>query len=426
MDESAFRGLLEPGLRDAGYSGVYTNKLGKVAEGEAAFFRSDRYELAARRDVDFRAAFLARREADGPEDTAGSMAIRSPLSERYGPALAAFLEAHPSLREALQRVGTVAQLLLLRPRDPRHAPLCLVNTHLFFHNDAPHIRTLHTWAAVKVGRRRDGKGREEGGNEGRPTGFWTLQSSCRKAGRGPHGRMRFSVLQVRARLSDYRAPGSRASPPHVPCLQEACAFLQESANLVKDCELEPTLLFCGDMNSDLNDGIPGGRQRGGGSCSTHSDLGAIAVLDARQGMQRLRASPAGTTGCSHTTQSLAPLKLLATLCHCNRAGALQLLETGQLGADYWDWEAGVDFDWHRTGKNKGNSGDEIGEEDEGEPKGGPAPLPEAAVVRPDPAACGLDLSLAWPRPLRPAGDLQAPFSNYVSGYQGLLDYVWCV
>lgn len=291
VDESAFRGLLEPGLRDAGYSGVYTNKLGKVAEGEAAFFRSDRYELAARRDVDFRAAFLARREADGPEDTAGSMAIRSPLSERYGPALAAFLEAHPSLREALQRVGTVAQLLLLRPRDPRHAPLCLVNTHLFFHNDAPHIRTLHTWAAVK----------------------------------------------------------------------EACAFLQESADLVKDCELEPTLLFCGDMNSDLNDGIP---------------------------------------------------------------GALQLLETGQLGADYWDWEAGVDFDWHRTGKNKGNSGDEIGEEDEGEPKGGPAPLPEAAVVRPDPAACGLDLSLAWPRPLRPAGDLQAPFSNYVSGYQGLLDYVW--
>ncbi|KFM23754.1 2',5'-phosphodiesterase 12 [Auxenochlorella protothecoides] len=291
VDESAFRGLLEPGLRDAGYNGVYTNKLGKVAEGEAAFFRSDRYELAARRDVDFRAAFLARREADGPEDAAGSMAARSPLSERYGPALAAFLEAHPSLREALQRVGTVAQLLLLRPRDPRHAPLCLVNTHLFFHNDAPHIRTLHTWAAVK----------------------------------------------------------------------EACAFLQESANLVKDCELEPTLLFCGDMNSDLNDGIP---------------------------------------------------------------GALQLLETGQLGADYWDWEAGVDFDWHRTGKNKGNSGDEIGEEDEGEPKGGPAPLPEAAVVRPDPAACGLDLSLAWPRPLRPAGDLQAPFSNYVSGYQGLLDYVF--
>lgn len=106
---------------------------------------------------------------------------------------------------------------------------------------------------------------------------------------------------------------------------------------------------------------------------------------------------------------------------------MQLLETGRLAADYWDWEAGVAFDWHRTGKNKGEGGEDDKSEDDSddaEPCAAAGQLAPAPAF-PEPAACGVELTLDWPRPLRPAGDLQAPFSNYVFSYQGLLDYVWC-
>lgn len=69
--------------------------------------------------------------------------------------------------------------------------LCVVNTHLFFHPYAPHIRTMHT-AAI---------------------------------------------------------------------LEEAAAFLQQAAEDPRVGAAlggsRPTVLFCGDLNSDLNDGIPG-------------------------------------------------------------------------------------------------------------------------------------------------------------------------
>lgn len=41
---------------------------------------------------------------------------------------------------------------LLAPSQPGDTPLCVLNTHLFFHYMAPHIRTMHVWAMVQVGR----------------------------------------------------------------------------------------------------------------------------------------------------------------------------------------------------------------------------------------------------------------------------------
>lgn len=49
------------------------------------------------------------------------------------------------------QVSTVAQLAILVPRQPAAAeegPLCVVNTHLFFHPKASHIRTLHVAAML--------------------------------------------------------------------------------------------------------------------------------------------------------------------------------------------------------------------------------------------------------------------------------------
>ena len=39
---------------------------------------------------------------------------------------------------------------LLAPRDPADRPLCVANTHLFFHYMAPHIRTMHVWAIMQA------------------------------------------------------------------------------------------------------------------------------------------------------------------------------------------------------------------------------------------------------------------------------------
>jgi 2',5'-phosphodiesterase len=85
------------------------------------------------------------------------------------------------------QVATVAQLTVLEPREPsapEERPLCVANTHLFFHPRASHIRTLH-----------------------------------------------------------------------------AAAMLAEAAALMRAARPRlaraPSLLFCGDLNSDLNDGVAG-------------------------------------------------------------------------------------------------------------------------------------------------------------------------
>lgn len=178
----------------AGYDGVYTNKVGKVAEGCATFWQTSRFRAAARRDLSMRELFAA-------------AAVPGSLHARFLP----LLDSSPDLVTALQRVGTIAQMVVLVPTDaagglesrPAAAEggaaggggddltvaedaLCLVNTHLFYHPRAPHIRNMHV-----------------------------------------------------------------------------AAMLEEAAGLIGQVGQElqlrrpPALLFCGDLNSDLSDGIPG-------------------------------------------------------------------------------------------------------------------------------------------------------------------------
>lgn len=115
----------------------------------------------------------------------------------------------PELASALQRVGTIAQIAVLQPcgRLARARPVTLINTHLFFHADAPHIRNLHVAAMV--------------------CGAYELAQSFQS--------------------------GLRARPP---------------------------LMLCGDLNSDVNNGVP---------------------------------------------------------------GVLELLRVGRLPADFWDWKLGAGF-----------------------------------------------------------------------------------
>ena len=72
-----------------------------------------------------------------------------------------------------------------------------MNTHLFFHPYAPHIRTMHTAAILEEA--------------------WAL----------------------------------------VQQQQQLQAEKMQQGEQEQDKQRQPALLFCGDLNSDLNDGIPG-------------------------------------------------------------------------------------------------------------------------------------------------------------------------
>ena len=57
------------------------------------------------------------------------------------------LASHSALH--VLQVSTVAQLLLLEPVQEGGVPVCVANTHLFFHPRAAHIRTMCTAAIVE-------------------------------------------------------------------------------------------------------------------------------------------------------------------------------------------------------------------------------------------------------------------------------------
>ena len=56
----------------------------------------------------------------------------------------------PNIREALEKLGTVASLVRLEPISGKdQCPVCVVNTHLYFHPGASSIRTLQLYAILK-------------------------------------------------------------------------------------------------------------------------------------------------------------------------------------------------------------------------------------------------------------------------------------
>ncbi|KDD73263.1 telomere recombination protein, partial [Helicosporidium sp. ATCC 50920] len=188
--------------------------------------------------------------------------------------------------------------------------LCVVNTHLFFRDDASHVRSLHVWSALNAAQR---------------------------------------VLQS---LFPAPEPG-------------ACS--------------EVPLLFCGDLNSDLNDGLP---------------------------------------------------------------GAIKLLGSGFLERDYWDWASAVHFAYSaKYGPDKDSLLAEEAVEEEAHALQTLSDLGHASdsSLPPSPRAAGKPLrnpsaghvailrrhhgpELRSAPPLLPVDGLATPTTNYVPGYSGLLDY----
>jgi 2',5'-phosphodiesterase len=232
------------------------------------------------------AAVLAGEEGGGGSDAGGPAALA--LAARHG-GLLPVLRSSAWLRDALAKVSTVAQVALLAPKA-------------------------------------------EGGGGGGGGG-----------GGDPPPDLDAPLVVTNTHLFFHPAA------PHIRTLHVA-AMLTEAADVAARAVAAgrvgepPVPLFCGDLNSDLNDGVP---------------------------------------------------------------GAVELLREGVLSSGFWDWRLGAAFRYDRDGVADAEPG---------------SPLPP-----PDPAAPGDGLApvdLALPFRLAPADGLATPFTTWVRGYGGLLDYVW--
>lgn len=190
----------------------------------------------------------------------------------------------PSALHARIHTATCTRARAVDPA-PQERPLCVVNTHLFFHPYAPHIRAMHTAAILEEAHA--------------VVGAW-----C-SGGNGCGGAGGQAQAQGQG-----QAQGQRQ---------------------------RPALLFCGDLNSDLNDGVPGvcvrGRGRGGAERARESEQArAQHACPCSQGGTAFRVHVPGR-GCPRAAAAVAA------------TGVIELLQTGALPADHWDWFMGAEFRW---------------------------------------------------------------------------------
>lgn len=80
----------------SGFTGVYTNKASSVREGEAIFVRNSRFKIVSTKDIVMKES------------------LRLPLPDALQ-MFSPMLEASPDLVQALENVGTVAQIAMLQP-----------------------------------------------------------------------------------------------------------------------------------------------------------------------------------------------------------------------------------------------------------------------------------------------------------------------
>ncbi len=235
-----------------GFEGHYTNKASSTREGEATFFRTSRFRLAARQDVILRDCFkdlLHPAVQDSTvADATAQHAQRSKRAKRHAQ-FEPMLRSSPHLQHVLQGVATVAQMTLLEPvtqpnatsspspssgqdmpvgtsggspaRAAAEGSICVVNSHFFFHPRASHVRNIHTAAVM---------------SEVEAFIDVTLNGA---AGCSDSQQPTVATAAVTADPISHRAdePSSGAS---------------EAGSSQR-----PAMLFCGDLNSDLNDGPPG-------------------------------------------------------------------------------------------------------------------------------------------------------------------------
>lgn len=123
-----FQSFLSPFFQHAGYNALYSNKNGKVHEGCTIAFRKERFTEI------FHAA---------------KPLVMETLSSQHPEFAAEISAAHPHLAEALQRVTSVGTVTVLKDSTTDRY-LAVVNTHLFYHPNACHIRALQAFMLLHL------------------------------------------------------------------------------------------------------------------------------------------------------------------------------------------------------------------------------------------------------------------------------------
>ncbi|KAE9031310.1 hypothetical protein PR003_g10334 [Phytophthora rubi] len=139
MGEHVYQKFFEPMMTSLGYHGFYSGKTGTTNEGCATFVRTNRFEV-----VD--------------EDT---LNLGLTVKNSTNPATQGLLQDFPEIAKAVNRIPSIAQLLVLRSKLDPSRTIVLSNTHLFYRGDAHLVRLLQGVAVVdSVGRRKAEAGLE--------------------------------------------------------------------------------------------------------------------------------------------------------------------------------------------------------------------------------------------------------------------------
>eukprot|EP00300_Choanocystis_sp_HF-7_P032855 c4426_g1_i2.p1 GENE.c4426_g1_i2~~c4426_g1_i2.p1 ORF type:complete len:374 (+),score=90.81 c4426_g1_i2:122-1243(+) len=122
-DKKNYHRIFDPVLTHFGFSSHFTNKGGSASEGCAIFVQNSRFQIGDTKDVLFKEL----------------LASHEPFSRLF--------EERPELFvAATQNINTIAQLVWLKGQE--NESIVVVNTHLFFHPDAHHIRAMQATALL--------------------------------------------------------------------------------------------------------------------------------------------------------------------------------------------------------------------------------------------------------------------------------------
>ncbi|XP_070569678.1 2',5'-phosphodiesterase 12-like [Ptychodera flava] len=120
MGKKLYNTALYPALQLEGMEGVYTGKAGEIREGEAIFYKKDKFRLLSRHDIKLNEYLQQEMNSDLLEKISSSKAL---------------------LEKVLTR-SAILQVAMFETLAEPKKKLCVANTHLYFHPRAANIRLI--------------------------------------------------------------------------------------------------------------------------------------------------------------------------------------------------------------------------------------------------------------------------------------------
>lgn len=115
-----FDNFLERAMEMLGYQGLMKCKAGEIPEGEAIFFNREKFEFVSSHDVAMKESLL-----------------QDPINED----ILHHVSSIPALLENLTKKNSIVQITVLKDKE-QNKHLCIVNTHLYYKPNSPHIRLI--------------------------------------------------------------------------------------------------------------------------------------------------------------------------------------------------------------------------------------------------------------------------------------------